>query len=113
MLIKIDPVTGAIRSTVAIPDLPQSIEDTEFIVAPGHLKGDENAYRQALVAVPKNGEGKIVNLRAEVELTATATGPAYYTQVKKVEGKIYGYRLNALTMQSENTWRIALDADQQ
>ena len=33
MLIKIDPVTGAIRSTEALPDLPQAIDETEFIVA--------------------------------------------------------------------------------
>ena len=70
-------------------------------------------HRQALVAVPKQGEGKIVNLRPDVELTASGTGPSYYTQVKKAEGKIYGYRLNAVTMQSENTWRIALDANQE
>ena len=70
-------------------------------------------HRQALVAVPKQGEGKIVNLRPDVELTASGTGPSYYTQVKKAEGKIYGYRLNAVTMQSENTWRIALDSNQE
>lgn len=40
MLIKIDPVTGDIRKTEALPDLPQSIDETEFIVAQGHLKGD-------------------------------------------------------------------------
>ena len=66
-----------------------------------------------MVAVPKSGEGKIVSLRANVELSNSSTGPSYFTQVKKDEGKIYGYRLNGLTMQSENTWRIALDAEQQ
>ena len=113
MLIKIDPVTGAIRSTEALPDLPQAIEETEFIVAQGHLVGDESAHRQALIAVPKQGEGKIVSLKPDVKLASSPTGPSYFTQVKKAEGKIYGYRLNGETMQAENTWRIALDADQQ
>jgi len=66
-----------------------------------------------LIAIPKQGEGKIVNLRPEIELEASPTGPSYYNHVKKAEGKIYGYRLNALTMQAENTWRIAFDTDEQ
>mmetsp|Transcript_27001 Transcript_27001/g.36078 ORF Transcript_27001/g.36078 Transcript_27001/m.36078 type:complete len:145 (+) Transcript_27001:98-532(+) len=32
-LIKIDPLTGAVRSTEAVPELPQSIDETEFIIA--------------------------------------------------------------------------------
>lgn len=52
-------------------------------------------------------------MRPEIELEASPTGPSYYTQIKKSEGKIYGYRLNALTMQAENTWRIAFDTDEQ
>lgn len=113
MLIKIDPVTGEIRKTESLPNLPQSIEDTEFIVAQGYLKGDKSVRRQAFIAVPKQGGGKIVNLRPDVELDMSPTGPSYYTQVKKAEGKILGYRLNALTNESENTWRISFDSDEQ
>ena len=113
-LVKIDPVTGAVRSTEQIPKLAQSIDDTEFIVAQGHLKGDPTAHRSTIVAVPKQAEGKIVNLKAsEVDLDTSATGPSYYTQIKKAEGKIFGYRLNAVTMQSENTWKVALDSNQE
>ena len=108
-LIKLDPMTGAVRSTEALPELPQAIDDTEFIVAQGHLAGDESIHRQALLAVPKSGDGKIVSLRPEVQLSTAPTGPSYYTQVRKAEGNIYGYRLNGATMQAENTWRIALD----
>jgi len=44
---------------------------------------------------------------------AAESGPSYFTQIKKTEGKILGYRLNPLTMQSENTWRITLDSNQE
>lgn len=55
-----------------------------------------------------------MNLKAsEVDLDTSATGPSYYTQIKKAEGKIFGYRLNANTMQSENTWKVALDSNQE
>jgi len=70
-------------------------------------------HRAALLAVPKSGEGPIVNLKPEIELVKEPTGPSYYTQVKKADGKIIGYRLNTVTMRAENTWRINLDADQE
>ena len=44
-IVKIDPKTGAIRKTEALPSLPQKSEDTEFLIAQGHLKGDEKAPR--------------------------------------------------------------------
>ena len=111
-LIKIDPLTGAVRATEALT-LPQPVNDTEFVIAQGHTVGDEREHRTAILAVPKNGEGAIVNLKKDVQLIHEPTGPSYYTQVRKTEGKIYGYRLNTVTMRAENTWRIALDADQQ
>ena len=78
-LIKIDPVTGAIRMTEPIPPVPQSIEDTEFIVAQGHVKGNPKYHRQAILAVPKYGEGPIVNLKPEIELVSSPSGPSYLT----------------------------------
>lgn len=33
--------------------------------------------------------------------------------MRKADGKIYGYRLNTVTMKAENTWRVALEADQE
>ena len=44
-IVKIDPMTGAIRKTEALPSLPQAPEETEFLIAQGHLKGDEKAAR--------------------------------------------------------------------
>ena len=77
-LIKVDPLTGAIRSTEALPELPQAVDETEFIVAQGHLAGETSAPRTALVAVPKQGEGSIVNLTPDVALAAES-GPSYFT----------------------------------
>jgi len=68
--------------------------------------------RQALVAVPKYGEGPIIKLRPDVDLDNSATGPSYFTQIKKEEGKLSGYRLNGSRQTSENTWRINLDPGQ-
>jgi len=110
-LIRIDPLTGAIRTTAPLPELPQAVEDTEFIVAQGHTPGNPKQHRPALLAVPKHGEGKIVSVKPGVELELEPTGPSYYTQVRKAEGKIHGYRLNTATMKAENTWRVALEAD--
>lgn len=104
-------MTGAIREAEALPSLPQSVEESEFIIAQGNEKGDETAHRTAIVAIPKYGEGEIVNLSPDVALTVSATGPSYYTQIKKEEGKLSGYRLNGSKMTAENTWRIALDSD--
>lgn len=67
-LIKVDPLTGAIRSTSPLPELSQSVDDTEFIVAQGHTPGNPQQHRPAILAVPKLGEGPIVNLKPEVEL---------------------------------------------
>ena len=53
-----------------------------------------------------------MNLKPEIELVVEPTGPSYYTQVRKSDGKIFGYRLNTATMRAENTWRITLEADQ-
>lgn len=61
--------------------------------------------------MPKFGEGPIINLKPEVELTNSSSGPSYYTQVQKSEGKMNGYRLNTVTMRSENTWRINVGAE--
>ena len=110
-LIKVDPTTGAINSISALPELAQSVDDSEFIVAQGYTTGKPDQHRTALIAVPKSGEGSIVNLKPEIELVREACGPSYYTQVRKADGKIYGYRLNSVTMKSENTWRMILDAD--
>jgi len=65
--------------TEAVPTLPQSVQETEFIVAQGHVKGNEKLHRQALLAVPKFGEGPIINLKPEVELSSSPSGPSYYT----------------------------------
>lgn len=110
-LVKVDPVTGAIRSTEPLPKLPQSIEETEFIVAQGHAIGNERLHRQAIIAVPKNGDGPIVNVISDVQLVSSPTGPSYFTQVKRADGKIAGYRLNTETMTSENTWRVNFDSN--
>lgn len=63
--------------------------------------------------MPKQGEGPLVNITPDIQLVHSATGPSYYTQVKKAEGKIYGYRLNMASMRADNTWKIILDADQE
>ena len=76
-IIKIDPVTGNVKSTEALPTLPQSVDDTEFVLAQGHESGDEKAHRSAIVAIPKYGEGDIVNLSSDVALAAAA--PSFYT----------------------------------
>jgi len=68
--------------------------------------------RQAFVAVPKNSEGPIIKLRPDVDLDNSASGPSYFTQIKKEEGKLRGYRLNGSRLTSENTWRINLDQGQ-
>ena len=64
-LIKIDPLTGAVRTTEAL-SLPQSVDDTEFVIAQGHTQGDQSEHRTAILAVPKNGEGAIVNVNQDV-----------------------------------------------
>ena len=64
-MIEIDPLNGAIRKAEPLPTLPQAVEDTEFIVAQGHSKEDSRIEKQALIAVPKNGEGPIVNLKPD------------------------------------------------
>lgn len=44
-MMKVDPVTGAIRSNEPLPSLPQAIDETEFIVAQGHALGNERLHR--------------------------------------------------------------------
>ena len=52
--------------------------------------------------MPKSGEGPIVNLKSDVQLANSPTGPSYFTQVKKADGKLVGYRLNTETMTYSN-----------
>ena len=80
----------------------------------GNTRGEDKSLHTTIIAVPKGGEGPIVNVKPELDLVSSGSnGSSYFTQVNQAEGKLRGFRLNTNMMKAENTWRVNYDPAKQ